>query len=899
MEQELNHIITAPAKYIQDYSEVLDKFGFEYKKTDYYLEAGTPEWVQGWIIDISVIYTQIPNLLKAILPLLCRERLVFKLALNAKAAKAILNGEFGYLLLGKVLSIYPAEPQQASWIAQELIDLAQGFRGPEILTDRRLGEVVYTRYGAGKPVMIVNQAGIEEPYIYDLQGNLVREPYSLPFQLPKGITWPFGAITSPEAPKKETVLQDKYKPMAFLKEDPKGNVRKGLYLEKLWRIKWCVIKEGKRDVLADHRGRDVTDRLRWQYEVHKDLEGFVPLPRIYDLFAENGDSYLVMEYIHGKSLEKIAWNILSGKTWDLLDTRDRLHLLHYTAQAIEIIEKMHDRGYIHRDITAANFLVDKNQRLWMIDLELAYCNQNKRPTPPFRLGTPGFMSLEQLETQDPTIAQDIYALGALCIYLLTGIMPDKFAQEDPIELNEQLRFFIPSSGLVDILTASQAEDAASRPGISILKEEINRFLQQQFDEKKANSKNTTFPFKREKTKTVIENALNGLASPGLINSDHLWLSKTAQNPVFSYMQNMSMSVYPDFYQGLSGVIWLLARAQRLGFSLTSCETGYTKSLAFIQERVLNFSETTPGGLYFGTAGMALALVEAASAGLILDRKAALESIKICLQSENLDGLGITKGLVGKGMALLCSVGLLDDSFTLDALHKIVVRLLAVQEKDGSWEVLTEKTIRHIKVTGFGHGVAGIVCFLLSYFEKCDRECEIESAVTKALKWLSSQWYTKKGQIRWVLNDRLKGSSFDFQNGSLGIMLCLIKAYEIFGLEEYRRLAQDTLLQFPKCGISLDLTQMNGLAGIGEICLEGARAFGPDGWLDRADWIAQFILHHFHKEKNGSCYWMPDGTPFPTAGLMEGNSGIIHFLMRYHSPESLSHPLLFRTKILST
>ncbi|HET6253302.1 MAG TPA: lanthionine synthetase LanC family protein [Puia sp.] len=899
MEQDLDFTLTTAVRYTQDYSEILDKFGFEYKKVDYYLEVGIPEWVQGWILDISVIYTQIPQLLNAILPLLIRERLAFKLALNAKTAKAILNGEFGYLLLGKVLSIYPAEAQRASWVAQKLIDLTKGFRGPEILTDRRLGAVVYTRYGAGTPVKIINQAGIEEAYIYDKQGNLEREPYRLPFQLPEGITWPFGAITSSKAPKKETVLQDKYKPMAFLKEDTKGNVRKGLYLEKLWRIKWCVIKEGKHDVLADHRGRDVTDRLRWQYEVHKDLEAIVPLPRIYDLFVENGDCYLVMEYIHGRSLEKIAWNIFSGKTWNQLDSSARLSLLHYTSQVIEIVEKMHDRGYIHRDITAANFLVDKNQRLWMIDLELAFCNQNKRPTPPFRLGTPGFMSLEQRETQEPTIAQDIYALGALCIYLLTGIMPDKFAQEDPIELNEQLRFFIPSSELIDLLTASQAEDAATRPGISILKEEINRFLQQQLYEKTTNAKKVAVSINREKTKAVIENALNGLASPGLINSNHLWLSKTAQHSGFRYLQNMSMSVYPDFYQGLSGVVWLLARAQRLGFSLISCETGYTKSLAFIQERVHNFSETTPGGLYFGTTGMAVALVEAASAGLIPDMGAAVESIKICLQSENLDGLGITKGLAGKGMALLCSMGLIDDSFIFSALRQIVVQLLALQQKDGSWEVLTEKNSRHIKVTGFGHGVAGIVCFLLSYFEICSREHEVESAVTKALNWLSGQWYTKKGQIRWILNDRIKRSSFDFQNGSLGIMLCLIKAYETFGLEECRRLAQDTLLQFPKYGISLDLTQMNGIAGVGEICLEGARVFGSDGWLDRADWIAQFILHHFHKEKTSSCYWMPDGTPFTTAGLMEGNSGIIHFLMRYHSPKSLSHPLLFRTKILST
>jgi hypothetical protein len=91
--------------------------------------------------------------------------------------------------------------------------------------------------------------------------------------------------------------------------------------------------------------------------------------------------------------------------------------------------------------------------------------------------------------------------------------------------------------------------------------------------------------------------------------------------------------------------------------------------------------------------------------------------------------------------------------------------------------------------------------------------------------------------------------------------------------------------------SIDFTQGNGLAGLGEVYLEAAKVFQSGEWQDRADWIAQFLLHHFCQQKDGVCYWMPDGSPFTTAGFMGGNSGIIHFLLRYLKPGQLSHPFL--------
>jgi serine/threonine protein kinase len=890
MEQELDYKITSSIQYADDYAVLLEQYGFQCRKTDFYWEVGEPQWIQGWILNISVIYTQIESLLAIILPLLTREQTAFRIAQDVKTARAVLNGEYGYQSMGKLITIYPADETHALKMAEEINSLTKGFRGPDILTDRKLGDIVYTRYGAGKGILVGNQSGVEEKFIYDRKGDLVRDPYNIPFLLPEGVKWPFGSIAPSNGPKKETVLQDKYKPIVLLKEDVKGAVRKGLYLEKWYRIKWCVIKEGKRNILSDSRGRDVTDRLRWQYELQKDLEGIVPMPRVYDLFEENGDTYMVMEFIKGTSLEKIVTNKMSGNTWQQLTQKDKLELLSYIIQAIDIIGRMHQKGYLHRDITPGNFLVDNHQKLWMIDLELAFCDRRNKPSPPFRLGTPGYMSPEQLETLLPTVAQDVYAFGALCIQIFTGLIPEKFAQGDPIALKDQLSFFIQYPDLVETIAACQDEDPSLRPGIPTLKKHINRVLQEESSVNASYDQSTFSRPDKEKLNNFIANALDGLASPELLNMDHLWVAKTIQTPGLSYKHDMSMSVYPDFYQGVSGVIWLLARAQTTGFPLHACKKGFEKSWDFIKDKISKPVGADPGGLYFGNAGVAMAIAETIEAGLVWDRAGAIRSIQYCLQNDTIEGLGMTKGLAGKGMVLLRMIGLLDKDFVEPLLHQIIGQLLADQREDGSWLTTTDENKRLVKATGFGHGVAGITCFLLTYIKQFDDET-VKSAAIRALHWLTGLANKKRGYTRWPLNDQTKQSSFDFQDGSLGIMLCLVKSYEIFHMEDYRRLAEECVFNYPALPISWDLTQIGGLSGWGEVFLEGARVFHNKNWQARADWIAVFLLHHYHKEKEGPQYWMPDGSPFTTAGLMEGNSGIIHFLLRYHAPEELCHPLL--------
>lgn len=871
-----------------DYGEILHKHGAQYETVGNYLQVGKIEWVQGWIINISVIRPQLPDLLDTIIPLLLGESVPFKVVENEDTAMGILNGTFGYTELGKLVSIYPRGNDQSLSVAQKLLKITQSFRGPRVLTDRHLGSVIHTRHGSCRPLIRISENGNQEQFIYDSSGQLIKDIYTIPFVLPSGVIWPFSSITSSAALKPETTRQDKYKTMSVLKVDVKGSVKKALWLEKLYRVKWCIIKEGKRNMIADLNGRDIGERLRWQFELHNDLCGFIPIPKVYEYFEEDGDSYLSMEYIKGRDLDSIISSTFGEKKWDRLTLSDRLLLLNYASQILDIIQRMHWKGYIHRDITPLNFLVDRDQQIWMIDLELSFSQQHNKPFPPFRLGTPGFMSPEQEAVILPTIQQDIYALGGILISLLTGLLPFKFATKIKETLKDQLAFFIPNQQLIENISNCFDPIPELRPTIEQLKLSIEQFLVGQEETPTQKSHRHT-PLTKEDISGMLTNAIKGMTSPAMMSPEDIWLSKAEQQEGMEYYQSESTAVFPGFYEGLSGILYLLARAHKVGISIRPCLKGYDESRRWLRYHCLQRLSETPAGLYGGTAGIALALIEGINSGVIPDNEETTREIQAYLNHDKISGNGIVKGVAGQGMVLLQAGSTLKQELIGFSLKKHVAHLLQQQQKDGSWTSISTTKKDILKVTGFGHGVSGLVCFLLGYI-KLYNDTDAQKACIKALNWLTKQQHKVKGQVIWYINDKSKDTDPGMQDGVIGIILTLIKAFALIRDPCYHQLAEQVLRSIPHPWVNRDLTLANGLAGVGELYLEAAGTFRSDEWQERADWIATFLLHHYQQKKDKSIFWMSENTQLTSPALLTGNAGVIHFLLRYYRPDLLSHPL---------
>jgi hypothetical protein len=297
------------------------------------------------------------------------------------------------------------------------------------------------------------------------------------------------------------------------------------------------------------------------------------------------------------------------------------------------------------------------------------------------------------------------------------------------------------------------------------------------------------------------------------------------------------------------------------------------------------------GLYYGTAGIAISIIEGIQSGLIINDQTILTELQFCLQNKNYNGNGMVKGIAGQGMALLRAIPLLGEEFVRPLLEEKIQKLLDQQQKDGSWIAQTSKNKHLVKVTGFGHGVAGIACFLTAYSNLYKDNRTVQNAAMHALEWLIQHTDKIDQKLVWPSNTKVKTYSSDLQDGSAGVILALIKGYEVFQEPKLREYAKGGLQSYSPNPVQQNITLAEGLTGIGEVFLEAATVFGSEEYHDKASWIAQFLLHYYQQQEDGSLHWFPDGNIYTSPGLLMGNTGIIHFLLRSAHIGKLSHPSL--------
>ena len=164
-----------------------------------------------------------------------------------------------------------------------------------------------------------------------------------------------------------------------------------------------------------------------------------------------------------------------------------------------------------------------------------------------------------------------------------------------------------------------------------------------------------------------------------------------------------------------------------------------------------------------------------------------------------------------------------------------------------------------------------------------------TATEKALLWLTKKKHSKK--FIWSKSDKSKLVDLKTNSeGTPGIILCYIKAYEVTNDRNYKNIAESALSRLKEYPIWMDLTLSTGLAGLGDLYLEAYKTFNEDRWFKRAEWIAGVIYHSFHKVREDTGYWITGSIHVPTADLFTGNTGIILFLSRFINCKEMNHEL---------
>jgi serine/threonine-protein kinase len=136
---------------------------------------------------------------------------------------------------------------------------------------------------------------------------------------------------------------------------------------------------------------------------------------IYDVGEERGLAYIAMEYLKGKHLSDYA------RADNLLEPRKVLEIIGRTAEALGFA---HKQQVVHRDIKPANLMYDPGTDVLKItDFGIARLTGSGSTRTGIVLGTPSFMSPEQLEGRTVTGHSDLFSLGVSLFQLLTGQLP--------------------------------------------------------------------------------------------------------------------------------------------------------------------------------------------------------------------------------------------------------------------------------------------------------------------------------------------------------------------------------------------------------------------------------------------------------------------------------------------
>jgi tetratricopeptide (TPR) repeat protein/predicted Ser/Thr protein kinase len=182
---------------------------------------------------------------------------------------------------------------------------------------------------------------------------------------------------------------------------------------------------------------------------------------VFDFGEANGQFFLAMELLDGVDLKELIAGRALNDLWDKLDVME---------QIAEGLAYAHHQGVVHRDLKPANIRVLPNGRVKIMDFGLARIGTSEMTRTGMVMGTPNYMSPEQVRGEKADARSDIFSLGAVFYELLSGkkafnadsmhTILFKVLEEEP----EPVHTFVPSlpSPFVSFVQKCLAKDPARR-----------------------------------------------------------------------------------------------------------------------------------------------------------------------------------------------------------------------------------------------------------------------------------------------------------------------------------------------------------------------------------------------------------------------------------------------------
>jgi serine/threonine protein kinase/Flp pilus assembly protein TadD len=156
--------------------------------------------------------------------------------------------------------------------------------------------------------------------------------------------------------------------------------------------------------------------------------------RMFDLGEEKGTYFITMEYVSGEDLKSFIKRAAPlGKS----------RMMAIGKQVCEGLAEAHRLGVVHRDLKPSNIMIDKDGNVRIMDFGIARSLETKGITGAgVMIGTPEYMSPEQVEGKEADQRSDIYSLGIILYEAVTGRLP--FEGDTPLSIAVKHKIEMPS-----------------------------------------------------------------------------------------------------------------------------------------------------------------------------------------------------------------------------------------------------------------------------------------------------------------------------------------------------------------------------------------------------------------------------------------------------------------------
>ncbi len=882
---------------VPDFAALIENLAAPYR--DWRIEpdngTGSRQWIRlhhahaiprrnGWKLHVSAGLCSAVPVLEKVVPVLLWEKLSFKVAASMQMLTSLNRGEYGYSQIGKFITIYPTDDDQALRLATKLDEATSGLRGPAIPSDRRLKRrsLVHYRYGAFREQLTQTVSGETVLAVRQSGGLLVpdqrRENSAL--QLPFD---PFVASAESENRDENAgIPQDRFLFLSTLQRSARGAVHLCLDFAS---GQQRVLKQAGRDCLLDLCGRDAHDRLRHESRVLSKLLPDSRFPDQYGFIEGHDQLFLILEHIAGETLA-MHMERLAGQ--GSLPTPGQV--IEWGIELARSLQKLHSRKIVYRDLKPANVLLTPQGTLRIVDFELAHVESSNEPA--FGLGTRGYFSPQQAVGLHSCASDDVYSLGSLLYFLCTNAAPT--LSPDLPRTRGRLTMLSPSlpRGLASVIEGCLENSPHDR--YACMQEVIEQLLAATSDPR---STSVSTPFPNENNANLAGRQLDDRYATFARQLGHT-ICRAARPTcdgtgwVSTRRPGLEL-VSRDLGNGSAGVVLCLAQlVEKFGIpEFQSLLTEGAWSLASV-----NIERRSPlPGLYAGEAGVGAAVLRA---GQVLGDQGLMDWALQCSRRISLEAITAPDLLSGAAGRLRFHLMAWTATQAPDHLgHALSAGDWLLKNGAGSDEHLywllpdDYGELGGTACLGYARGAAGIADALLDLFDASGEQRFLEGT-QRCANWILSFARSALADGTGLCWPRHPGGTprgAFWCHGAAGIGQFLVHFSKTGFLRDGVDIVSRVVETVCRGTRWAGPTQCHGLAGNIEFLIDFYQVTGSPEHLAAAHSLAS-ILETFSRDEDGVLLWQSDLPEIITPDYLFGYAGVALSLLRLSSPCHIPHEL---------